>query len=126
MRLSDDLIESLLWSLGAEQRGDDLRRSPRVGARGIAMLVPIVEGARQEGREVLVRDISADGASLVLASALKCDQFILQIRGQQRPEPLSILCAARYCEKSDEGGWAVGAEFLRFLPARGEKSNRAG
>jgi hypothetical protein len=67
---------------------------------------------------VLVRDISANGASLVLASPLKCGQFILEIQSS-RSGPLSIVCSMRHCDKSPEGGYAVGAQFVRFLPRGG-------
>ena len=116
MRLSDDVFANLLWSLGTadSSRPDELRRTPRVGSRGIAMLFPIKDGQRDEGREVAVRDISAEGASLLLGSKLQAEQFILQLPSQ-RPEPVSILCATRHCDKCREGGWVVGAEFIRFL-----------
>jgi hypothetical protein len=116
MRLSDEIFENLLWSLGTAgpQRSDELRRTPRVGSSGIAMLFPIKDGRRDEGREVAVRDISAEGASLLLGSRLQAEQFILQLPSQ-RAEPVTILCSLRHCDKSPKGGWIVGAEFLRFL-----------
>jgi hypothetical protein len=116
MRLSDEIFSNLLWSLGTDEkpRPNELRRTPRVGARGIAMLFPIKDGARDEGREVGIRDISADGASLLLGSRLRTEQFILQLPTQQS-EPVSILCAVRHCDKCPQGGWTVGAEFVRFL-----------
>ena len=116
MRLSDEIFENLLWSLGtAEQsRADEMRRTPRVGAAGIAMLFPIKDGARDEGREVAVRDISADGASLLLGSRLRAEQFILQLPSK-RAEPVTILCAVRHCDKCPEGGWVLGAQFIRVL-----------
>ena len=117
MRLPDELIESLLWSLGSPDSGDAKRRSPRLAMRCIAMLTPVEGGCAREAeaREVLVRDISADGASLLLASPLRARQFILEIQNT-RSGPLSILCAARHCDRAPEGGFAVGAQFLRFLP----------
>ena len=117
MRLPDELIESLLWSLGSPESGDAKRRSPRVAMRCIAMLTPVEGGCAREAdaREVMVRDISADGASLLLASPLRVRQFILEIPNT-RSGPLSILCALRHCDRAPEGGFAVGAEFLRFLP----------
>jgi hypothetical protein len=81
------------------------------------MLTP-VEGGRlreAEAREVLIRDISADGASLVLASPLKTRQFLLEI-SEVRSGPLSILCSTKHCDRSPDGGFAVGAQFVRFLP----------
>ena len=116
MRLSDEIFQNLLWSLGTAgpQRADELRRTPRVGSSGIALLFPIRDGQRDEGREVAIRDISAEGASLLLGSRLQAEQFILQLPSQ-RPEPVTILCALRHCDKCPEGGWTVGAEFLRFL-----------
>ena len=53
MRLSDEIFENLLWSLGSAgpQRADELRRTPRVGSSGIAMLFPIKDGQRDEGRD---------------------------------------------------------------------------
>ena len=116
MRLSDDVFANLLWSLGTAgpARPDELRRTPRVGSRGIALLFPIKDGQRDEGREVAVRDISAEGASLLLGNRLQAEQFILQLPSQ-RPEPVSILCALRHCDKGAGGGWVVGAEFIRFL-----------
>ena len=96
------------------QRADELRRTPRVGSSGIAMLFPIKDGQRDEGREVAIRDISAEGASLLLGSRLRAEQFILQLPSR-RPEPMTILCALRHCDKCPEGGWMVGAKFLRFL-----------
>ena len=117
MRLPDELIESLLWSLGSQESGDAQRRSPRLAMRCIAMLTPVEGGCAREAdaREVLVRDISADGASLLLASPLRVRQFILEIKNS-RSGPLSILCAMRHCDRAAEGGFAVGAEFLRVLP----------
>jgi hypothetical protein len=116
MRLSDEIFENLLWSLGTakQSRADELRRTPRVGASGIAMLFPIKDGARDEGREVGISDISADGASLLLGSRLLAKQFILQLP-TQRSAPVTILCAMRHCNKCPQGGWAVGAQFIRFL-----------
>jgi hypothetical protein len=116
MRLSDEIFENLLWSLGSADsvRPDELRRTPRVGSSGIAMLFPIKDGRRDEGREVAIRDISAEGASLLLGSRLQVEQFILQLPSQ-RNEPVTILCSLRHCDKSPKGGWIVGAEFLRFL-----------
>ena len=116
MRLPDELIESLLWTLGTTEDGDGQRRSPRVAMRCIAMLTPLEGGTPREAaaREVLVRDISANGASLLLASPLKCGQFILEI--PNRSGPLAIVCAMRHCDKAPEGGYAVGAQFIRFLP----------
>lgn len=117
MRLPDELIESLLWTLGTTEAGDGQRRSPRVAMGCIAMLTPLEGGTPREAaaREVLVRDISANGASLLLASPLKAGQFILEIRSS-RSGPLSIVCSMRHCDKSAEGGYAVGAQFVRFLP----------
>ena len=116
MRLSDEIFENLLWSLGSAgpQRADELRRTPRVGSSGIAMLFPIKDGRRDEGREVAIRDISAEGASLLLGSRLQAQQFILQLPSR-RSEPVAILCSLRHCDKCREGGWIVGAEFVRFL-----------
>lgn len=117
MRLPDELIESMLWSLGSPESGDGQRRAPRVGMGCIAMLTPVEGGCVREGeaREVLVRNISADGASLLLASRLRARQFVLEIQSS-RAGPLSILCSARHCDRAPEGGYAVGAQFLRFLP----------
>ena len=117
MRLPDELIESLLWSLGASESGDAQRRSPRLAMRCIAMLTPVEGGCLREAeaREALVRDISADGASLVLASPLRARQFVLEI-ANVRSGPLSILCNTRHCDRSPDGGFAVGAQFVRFLP----------
>ena len=121
MRLSDDILQNLLWSLGTEGPrpegaggGRELRRAPRVASRTIAMLFPITDGNRDEGREAAVRDISADGASLWLASPVRSRQFILQLPSQ-RKEPVSILCSVRHCDRCREGGWTVGAEFISFL-----------
>ena len=116
MRLSDEIFENLLWSLGspAPRPGEELRRTPRVGSSGIAMLFPIRDGRRDEGREVGIRDISAEGASLLLGSRLTAEQFILQLP-TKRSQPVTILCSTRHCDKSPQGGWVVGAEFLRFL-----------
>lgn len=117
MRLPDELIESLLWSLGSPESGDAQRRSPRLAMRCIAMLTPVEGGCLRDGeaREVLVRDISADGASLLLASPLRTRQFLLEIQNS-RSGPLSILCATKHCDRAPDGGFAVGAQFLRFLP----------
>ena len=115
MRLSDELIESLLFSLGSEVPTGETRRAPRMTARGIATLIPVKGVFRDEAREVLVRDISADGASLLLATPLQVEQFILRI-DSKKGEPLQILCSMRRCEKSTEGGYLVGAQFVRFLP----------
>ena len=116
MRLSDEIFENLLWSLGSgeTQRPNELRRTPRVGSSGIAMLFPVRDGKCDEGREVAVRDISAEGASLLLGSKLQAPQFVLQLPSQ-RSEPVTILCALRHCDKCPEGGWVVGASFVRFL-----------
>ena len=119
MRLPDELIESLLWSLGASESGDAQRRSPRLSMGCIAMLTPL-EGTtprEADAREVLVRDISADGASLILASPLRARQFVLEIPSA-RSGPLAIVCSTRHCERAREGGFAVGAEFVRFLPKK--------
>src|SRR5688500_11404089 len=119
MRLSDEIFQNLLWSLGTDgpraEDGQELRRTPRVGSSGIAMLFPIKDGARDEGREVGIRDISADGCSLLLASPLRASQFILQLPSRHA-EPVTILCSLRHCDRCPEGGWAVGAKFVRFLP----------
>ncbi len=129
MRLSDEIFENLLWSLGSDgpSRPNELRRTPRVGSSGIALLFPIKDGQRDEGREVAVRDISAEGASLLLGSRLQAEQFILQLPSR-REEPVAILCSLRHCDKCPTGGWTVGAEFLRFLPrpATSGQSNRPG
>jgi hypothetical protein len=117
MKLSDELIESLLFSLGSEVPTGEARRAPRITARGIAMLIPVKGGFRDEAREVYVRNISADGASLLLATPLQVEQFILQIPSQ-KAEPLQILCVVRHCGKSPDGGYKVGAQFVRFLPRR--------
>ena len=91
MRLSDEIFENLLWSLGSDDgaRPDELRRTPRVGSSGIAMLFPIKDGRRDEGREVAIRDISAEGASLLLGSRLQVEQFILQLPSR-RNEPVTM------------------------------------
>lgn len=125
MRLPDELIESMLWSLGAPESGDGKRRAPRMAMGCIAMLTPLEDGCAREAqaREVLVRDVSADGASLILASPLRARQFILDIR-TSRSGPLSILCTARHCERAREGGFAVGAQFVRFL--RRDASGQSG
>ena len=117
MRLPDELIESLLWSLGADESGNGLRRSPRVAMRCIAMLVPLERGVPRDdlAREVCVRDISADGASLLLASPLRTKEFILEIPSK-RSGTLAIQCTSRHCDRAPEGGFAVGAQFVRFLP----------
>jgi hypothetical protein len=117
MRLPDELIESLLWSLGAPQDAGGKRGSPRVAMGCIAMLTPLEDGFPREAsaREVLVRDISATGTSLLLASPLSVHQFVLDIRSS-RSGPLSILCAVRHCEKARDGGYSLGAQFVRFLP----------
>lgn len=120
MQLPDALIESLLWTLGTSEAGNGPRRSPRMSTRCIAMLTPMAEGTPRESdaREVLVRDISANGASLVLASPLRCAQFVLKIP-TVHSGPLSIVCERRHGEKCAEGGFAVGARFIRFLPRGG-------
>jgi hypothetical protein len=127
MRLSDEIFENLLWSLGSAgpARPDEARRTPRVGSSGIAMLFPIEDGHRGEGREVAIRDISAEGASLLLGSRLRAEQFILQLPSR-RPEPVTILCSMRHCDRAPKGGWIVGAEFLRFLsrPAPSEPQQK--
>ena len=127
MRLPDELIESMLWSLGSPESGDGNRRAPRVGMRCIAMLTPVEGGCARdaEAREVLVRNISADGASLLLASQLKARQFILEIQNS-RSGPLSILCSMRHCDRAPEGGFAVGAQFVRFLPRTKAHSDARG
>jgi hypothetical protein len=123
MRLPDELIESLLWSLGSRESGDAQRRSPRLSMRVIAMLTPVEAGCLREAeaREVLVRDISAEGASLLLASPLKARKFVLEIPNT-RTGPLSILCTNRHCDRSPEGGFAVGAQFVRFLARPGAQT----
>jgi hypothetical protein len=125
MRLPDELIESLLWSLGSSESGDAQRRSPRLAMRCIAMLTPMEGGCLREAeaREVLVRDISADGASLVLASPLKARQFLLEI-ANLRSGPLSILCSTKHCDRSHDGGFVVGAQFVRFLPKGGTQKQQ--
>ena len=125
MRLPDELIESLLWSLGAAESGDSQRRSPRLSMGCIAMLTPLEGSTPREAdaREVLVRDISADGASLILASPLSARHFVLEIQST-RTGPLSILCSTRHCERAREGGFAVGAEFVSFLPKDAQKPVR--
>jgi PilZ domain-containing protein len=127
MRLPDELIESLLWSLGAPESGDGQRRSPRVAMGCIAMLTPLEDGCPREAaaREVLVRDISATGASLLLASPVAVRQFVLDIRSS-RSGPLSILCSVRHCEKARGGGYAVGAHFIRFLPRQASETDLPG
>ncbi|HZN65944.1 MAG TPA: PilZ domain-containing protein [Tepidisphaeraceae bacterium] len=115
MKLSDELIESLLFSLGSDVPTGETRKAPRITARGIALLIPVKGVFRDEGREVYVRDISADGASLLLATPLQVEQFILQLESK-KSEPLQILCSVRRCQKSPEGGYLVGAQFIRFLP----------
>ena len=119
MRLPDELIESLLWSLGSPQSEDGQRRSPRVAMGCIAMLTPMEAGGPRDAdaREVLVRDISADGASLLLASPLRAREFVLDIQSS-RAGPMSILCSLRHCDKAPQGGFAVGAQFVRFLPRK--------
>lgn len=125
MRLPDELIESMLWSLGAPESGDGKRRAPRMAMGCIAMLTPLEDGCARDAdaREVLVRDISADGASIIMASQLRVRQFILDIHSS-RSGPLSILCTARHCERAREGGFAVGAQFVRFLPRGASGQNR--
>lgn len=115
MRLSDELIESLLFSLGSEVPPGEARKAPRITARGIAMLIAVKGVFGDEPREVYVRDISADGAALLLAKPLQVEQFILQI-DSRNGDPLQILCSVRHCQKSPEGGYVVGAQFVRFLP----------
>ena len=116
MRLPDELIESVLWSAGADESGSSLRRAPRVAMRCIAMLTPLERGARQHtlAREACVRDISADGASLLLASPLKSKEFVLEL--PTRSGPWAVECLRKHCERAPEGGFVVGAQFLRFLP----------
>jgi hypothetical protein len=83
------------------------------------MLTPLVDGlpSDDDAREVMVRDISADGASLLLASPLRAQQFVLDIHSS-RTGPLSILCSLRHCEKAPQAGFVVGAQFQRFLPRK--------
>ena len=117
MRLPDELIESMLWSLGAGESGHGLRKSPRLAMGVIAMMIPLdSSGARREAesREVCVREISAEGASLLLASPLRDQRVILEIPGKQGT--MSITCAVRRCDRAPEGGFAAGVQFQDFLP----------
>jgi hypothetical protein len=115
MRLPDELIESVLWSLGAEESGHGLRKFPRTDMRCIAMMTPLDGGRRREAeaREVCVRDISADGASLLLATPLRDQRILLEIPGKKGT--MSIECTVRHCDRAPEGGYAAGVKFEQFL-----------
>ena len=116
MRLPDELVENMLWSLGTPETEDGLRKSPRVGTRVIAMMVPLDGDVRREAeaREVCVREISADGASILLASKLRDARVLLEIPG--KAGTMSIVCVVRRCDRAPEGGWAAGVQFEGFMP----------
>ena len=116
MRLPDELIESLLWSLGSARSGDAQRGAPRVATRCVAMLTPVEGGAMRESesREVLLRDISATGASVLVGSKPGWRRFVLDIAGLTTG-PLLIFCTTKHCDRSPTGGYVIGAEFVRFI-----------
>lgn len=117
MRLPDELIESMLWSLGADESGHGSRKSPRLAMGVIAMMTPLDSRGRRreaEAREVCVREISAEGASLLLASPLRDQRVVLEIPGKNGK--MWITCSVRRCERAPEGGFAAGVQFEEFRP----------
>jgi hypothetical protein len=79
------------------------------------MMTPLDGGRRREAeaREVCVRDISADGASLLLATPLRDQRILLEIPGKKGT--MSIECTVRHCDRAPEGGYAAGVKFEQFL-----------
>ena len=107
MKLTSSQFLRILETL----RSDPLqgrRKTPRVGLRCKAMMVPCVESGPVERHEVWVRDLSVEGIGFLFNDTLPLGSFVVFQFSPEGDSSLSVLCqvtrAHRVAAKSVEIG----------------------
>lgn len=95
--------------------GDNKRRAGRVELKSRATIVPYADGVAGEGVGVEVRNVSPRGIRFLHSKSLaRGSQFVLELP-QDTGDPVNILCTVVHCQPTEEGPFAVGAEFTCAL-----------
>ena len=117
MQFTADLYVQIVESLrsgGAAGGSRDQRKKPRVGVNArTSILIPSKTGAKPI--PVTVRDLSAEGAGLLLAEPVLAsgEEFILVLAQGERQSKRLIVYQARRVTRLSQALYQVGAQMIR-------------
>jgi hypothetical protein len=120
MHLSTKQFSEILSGLGNDVRdpsfaGSDKRRAHRVPVNNRVTIIPDITGENPQAVGVELRDISPRGIGFLHSRALPSGgQFVLELP-QTAGEPVRMLCSVVHSKPTNEGPFAVGAEFTCVL-----------
>lgn len=126
MKLSDELFEQIVTTLGAGEvtnlpsitmpSASEQRRGRRVtaGAGTRVRLIPLTDSVAPGPIDVALRDVSPGGARFLFAGRIPLDeQFVLLLPSQEGQ--VAILCGVAYWQPVAKDTFAIGAKFNRVL-----------
>jgi len=91
------------------------RRTPRVGLRCKAIMVPCVESGPVERQEVWVRDLSTEGIGFVHTDTLPLQSFVIFQFLEKDQLALSVLCQITRCARVAPKSVEIGAKIDHVL-----------
>jgi hypothetical protein len=117
MKLTAETFEDLVASLRAQHSADNInRKSARVGLHVTANMLVIEEaGVPPERHSVNIRDLSAEGISVLHHAPLRQGRpFVIELQ-RVSGLPLKLLCVVRHCRMVGTKLFSIGAIFRQTL-----------
>ncbi len=114
MKLTSSQFLRIIDSL----RSDPLhgrRRTPRVGLRCKAVMIPCVENGPVQRHDVWVRDLSVEGIGFVHTDTLDLGSFVVFQFSAVDDAGISVLCQILRCEKVAPKSVEIGARIDHVL-----------
>jgi PilZ domain len=114
MRLSEEILDTIVWSLAAKSpeslySGANQRRHPRSLSHTHAT---IYFGTPGMTRNVAIRDVSADGVSLISPEPMQIgESFVLSVSPMAKTS--AIVCRVMHCGQEPDH-YRIGASFIGF------------
>ena len=128
MKLSAEQFELILGSLksfSAPAGHNDKRRSPRVGLRMSATLIPCTTGGPVRQHSVGVRDLSAEGIGLTHNQPVPAGSYFIVAFRRSANDVLSVLYRVAHCQRMSDRAYAIGGILERVISADDIKSSAA-
>jgi hypothetical protein len=123
MELSAEQFAQIVRQLEEEplyEWDDNHRRAPRINRDAKITIVPIINGARGPGSQVMVKNISSRGMAYVHCRAMPATtQFLMKLTRSGK-DPLEVLCTVVHCHPAGENRFWIGAEFTCLAPVAGK------
>ena len=93
------------------------RRTPRVGLRAKAIMIPCVETGPVHRHEVWVRDLSVEGIGFIHTEPLPIGSFIIVQFAGKGDDGLSVLCQITRSNRAAEKSVEIGSKIDHVLSA---------